>query len=132
VNHRFETRGRPESEKSFAGFALGVALGVSIALLFLGTTLNRHPTCVRTAVDARINPNTAPIPSLARLPRIGAVRARAMVAFRREMQRQGASLAFERPDDLQRIKGIGPRTVEQVRPWLRFDQTAEIQQVAPE
>jgi competence protein ComEA len=32
---------------------------------------------------------------------------------------------FQSVDDLRRVKGIGPKTLERLRPWLTLDQTPE-------
>ena len=66
----------------------------------------------------RINPNTASWSSLARLPGIGPVRANAIVAYREG--HGGGSTAFGCSDDLEKVKGIGPRTVEQMVQYLTF------------
>ena len=29
--------------------------------------------------------------------------------------------AFQNPNDLQKVKGIGPKTVENIREWLKFE-----------
>ncbi len=82
-------------------------------------TPSRH---VLSAIDDAINPNDASCASLARLPRIGPVRARAIVSYRsRFAEKNGARPVFGRAEDLQEVTGIGPATVEAVRPWLSFD-----------
>jgi competence ComEA-like helix-hairpin-helix protein len=76
-------------------------------------------------IEDRVNPNYASSVSLARLPRIGPARAQEIVSYRRRFTEQaGQSLVFKRVEDLQRIKGIGPATIEAVRPWLSFDPVA--------
>ena len=57
----------------------------------------------------RIRVNTAPVEALTTLPGIGPARAAAIVETRR---RDGP---FRRVEDLQRVPGIGPRTVERLR-----------------
>jgi competence protein ComEA len=70
----------------------------------------------------RINPNEAPVASLARLPGIGLSRARAIVALRSSLHdRAGHGPAFRNADDLSQVSGIGPAVIEGIRPWLRFD-----------
>ena len=54
-----------------------------------------------------------------RLPNIGPARAEAIIAYR--MSVAGDRPAFEKPEDMEKVKGIGPKTVERMRPWLRFD-----------
>jgi competence ComEA-like helix-hairpin-helix protein len=73
-------------------------------------------------IEDRVNPNYASPASLARLPKVGPTRAQEIVSYRRQFTEQaGQSLAFSRVEDLRRVKGIGPATIEAVRPWLTFD-----------
>lgn len=62
----------------------------------------------------RLDPNRAPEPELDRLPGLGAATARAIVASR---ERDGA---FLRAEDLTRVRGIGPATLDRMRPHLDF------------
>ncbi|MEM7417293.1 MAG: ComEA family DNA-binding protein [Gemmatimonadota bacterium] len=62
----------------------------------------------------RIDPNRADVVELDRLPGIGPVVAAAIVSARDE------GVAFEGPGDLARVPGIGPSTVDKLRPWLEF------------
>ncbi len=71
---------------------------------------------------ARIDPNTAPWWELAAAPRIGETMARRIVAYRDEQQAAtGHRRVFRRPEDLEQVHGIGPKTVERLRPLLKFD-----------
>jgi len=73
-------------------------------------------------LEGRINPNDAPVASLVRLPGIGIGKARAIVGYREEFSEQnGNKPAFQNPNDLQKVKGIGPKTVENIREWLKFE-----------
>ena len=48
-------------------------------------------------------------------------RARDIVAFRERYEREhGGAPAFAAPDDLMRVRGIGPTMVEQLAPYLLF------------
>jgi hypothetical protein len=72
-----------------------------------------------------INPNTAPVGSLIRLPGIGLTRARAIAAHRDAVRdATGERIAFRVSDDLQQIKGIGPKTATDIAVWLGFDALA--------
>jgi len=75
------------------------------------------------AIIGGINPNTATAAELTVLPGIGKSKAGAIVAFREEHTDADdpASPVFRKPEDLQAVRGIGPATVERLRPWLRFD-----------
>lgn len=100
---------------------LCLAAGVVLAVCSTGAPA-RH---VLSTIDDTINPNDASCASLARLPKIGPVRARAIVSYRsRFAERNDARPVFERAEDLQGVTGIGPATVEAVRPWLSFDSRA--------
>ena len=69
-----------------------------------------------TAATERIDPNTASIGSLRRLPGIGPMIAERLVEYRSARR----APAFRSPDDLAGVSGIGPRTVEELRPFLEF------------
>jgi competence ComEA-like helix-hairpin-helix protein len=66
-------------------------------------------------VDFQISINDADWPEFTLLPGIGETLAQRIVEYRRD---QGA---FESVDDLQRVKGIGPKTMRRIRPFLRLD-----------
>lgn len=68
----------------------------------------------------RINPNTAPLGSLVRLEGIGRARALDIIHFRQSHEVDGA--AFKTANDLQAIRGIGPKTVAKLSPWLGFEE----------
>ena len=73
-------------------------------------------------LDGQINPNDAPVASLVRLPQIGTVRAETIVAYREKFARLNDSrLAFKSCDDLLLVKGIGPKTVQSICGFLKFD-----------
>src|SRR5690606_17312009 len=67
------------------------------------------PLAIRFEVDI----NTARWPELSQLPEIGETLARRIVESR---QKEGPFLDHE---DLMRVRGIGPKTLEQIRPHLR-------------
>ncbi|MBT9171663.1 MAG: ComE operon protein 1 [Syntrophomonadaceae bacterium] len=63
--------------------------------------------------DGRININTATADELEKLPGIGPARAQAIV---REREQKGS---FRRVEDLERVSGIGPKTVENLREHVK-------------
>jgi len=104
------------------GFIVGSGLCLILSLIFATSILRKACGPPRIRAIERINPNVAPVASLARLPGIGLTRARAIEAFRRQFEHeQGHAWAFRRAEDLAQVKGIGPATIEGLRPWLRFD-----------
>lgn len=106
-----------------------IALGGLCILAWLGLTgamagtnqlwFTNHPPVDREKVRAaseKIDPNTASIASLRRLPGIGLVRAENIVIFRRSR----GSKAFHTPEDLEKIHGIGKGTVHKISPYLKI------------
>ena len=84
------------------------------------------PLAVRTQPQAdylnKLDPNTADPESLARVPTIGPMRAKAIVDYRKA--HTGPGPAFRSPADLARVKGIGPETAARMAPLLAFPQPA--------
>ena len=64
------------------------------------------------AEGERVDPNRAPEAELDRLPGVGPATARAIVAAR------DSGVVFRRPEDLLAVHGIGPATLERIRPAL--------------
>lgn len=62
----------------------------------------------------RLNPNTAARDELMRLPRIGEKIANLIIEAREEAP-------FAKPEDLMRVPGIKEKTLDPIRPHLRFD-----------
>jgi len=84
----------------------------------------------RSASTLPINPNTALWWELTVIPGVGEVTAKRIVEFREarrlagrtaEGPPAGASDVFGCAADLQQIKGIGPKTVQRMEPFLTFE-----------
>ncbi len=105
--------------QSFA-FCLALSLAVFISVCFAGMRAGiiEHPGGIR--LESRINPNCAPQVSLMRLPGIGKRRADDIVAYRESFV-GGNGKAFRNCDDLQKVKGIGPKTAANICAWLKFE-----------
>jgi len=71
--------------------------------------------CARARSPGAVNINDASAAELQRLPGIGPARAARIIEYRSHHGR------FLRLRDLRRVKGIGPRTLERLRPLLRLD-----------
>ncbi|MED5449068.1 MAG: helix-hairpin-helix domain-containing protein [Planctomycetota bacterium] len=69
----------------------------------------------RTPAGFRLDLNSANWAELSQLEGIGETLARRIVADREQNGR------FTRVEDLQRVRGIGPRTVLRLKPWLTTD-----------
>ena len=83
--------------------------------------------------DNRLNPNTAAWYDLARLPGLGEVLAKRIVNYREakllEWQQthpgadaSNAPPAYVRLQDLDEVKGIGPKLLAKLQPYLAFNQ----------
>lgn len=93
-------------------------------------------------IEGRLDPNTADWYDLTRLPRIGEGLARRIVAYRQarilewqsshpDQPAEQAPPVFAKPQDLLPIKGIGPRTLERIQPFLRMRDDTPTSQAAP-
>ena len=109
--------------QSFA-FVISVCIAVCFSFGFISNSGKSQQNFTRCEVEleGRINPNLAPVESLVRLPGMGPGRAGAIVEYRENFNgKDAASPAFRNCDDLQKVKGIGPKTVQNISEWLRFD-----------
>ena len=109
--------------QSFA-YVIVVFLAFCFSLDFFGGSRRDKSAFSRCDIelDGRVNPNNAPIESLVRLPGLGIGRAGAIVAYRENFRKNnGNSLAFEDCNDLLKVGGIGPKTVQSVNEWLKFE-----------
>ncbi|MHC4603460.1 MAG: ComEA family DNA-binding protein [Planctomycetota bacterium] len=107
--------------QSFA-FVIAASVCVLFSVGFVASSLLTSGQSYEIELDQKINPNDAPVASLVRLPGIGIGKTRAIVAYREEFgEENGNKPAFQNPNDLQKVKGIGPKTVENIREWLKFE-----------
>ncbi len=68
------------------------------------------------AARQRINPNTASVASLRRLPGVGPKRAAAIVTWREAHP----DTPYHTAEDLTRVHGVGPITAAKAAPYLQF------------
>lgn len=95
--------------RALAGIVLAALLGIGLLMGAVRAPLAQATPAQSVHQPRRIDVNTAPASELDLLPRIGPARAAAIVAERE------AHGPYRTLDDLQRVKGIGPRTVEGIR-----------------
>lgn len=108
--------------QSFA-FCLAVSAAVCFSVFFVSSGLAGFGQSCEIRLENRINPNYSTLASLIRLPGIGIGRAGAITAYREDFSRKNmGSVAFRNCDDLQKVKGIGPKTTANVCEWLKFEQ----------
>jgi len=73
-----------------------------------------HRSSRKPMLTGLVNPNKASLEALQALPGVGEKMAARIVEER-------GNGPFKDLEDLQRVKGIGPKKAEKMRPWLRFD-----------
>ncbi|MFP8872945.1 MAG: ComEA family DNA-binding protein, partial [Myxococcota bacterium] len=94
----------PMKRAGVAGALIALALGLASAAVQAAPPVEVY--------RSPVNLNTASVSELESLPGIGEVRARAIIAERK--QRGG----FRSLDQLGEVKGFGPRLIERLRPYL--------------
>jgi competence protein ComEA len=76
-------------------------------------------------VMSQLDLNAADAASLSAIPRLGVAKAQAIVAYRQQfLAAHPGERAFERMDELYRIKGIGPSTMELLRQYTFISKAA--------
>jgi len=122
-NFTRESDTRQKRIQSFA-FVISVCVAVCFSCGFV-SNLVRFGTAFsgcEIELESRINPNDAPVASLVRLPGIGVGRAGAIVAYRENFSgKDSRNPAFRNCDDLQKVRGIGPKTAQNISQWLTFE-----------
>ena len=107
--------------QSFA-FVIAVGAGVCFSVGFVISSVWGLRQSCGIELNEKVNPNDASMGSLMRLPGIGIGRAVAIVAYREGLRgKNNNSEVFRDCDDLQKVKGIGPKTAEKISEWLKFE-----------
>ena len=101
-----------------SGFIIAGVLCFLLGAVFFVSYEFRSRANYSLSLENKINPNNASVASLIRLPGIGPARAEAIVEYRETMT--GRTKAFKSCPDLQKVKGIGPKTAESIGQWLCF------------
>ncbi len=120
-----QSEARQNAIQSFA-FVISICVAVCFSYGFVSNLVRSGSTFsgCEVEVESRINPNDAPVASLVRLPGIGMARASAIVTYRQRSEFVGEdsnSPAFRNCDDLQKVSGIGPKTIQNINEWLKFE-----------
>ena len=103
--------------------ALLIAMSFSVLLSFcFAAVILRGGQTSDLSLRETVNPNTASVESLARLPGIGVAKAGELVSYREQFQGENSGqVAFQNINDLQKVKGIGPKTVQNIYRHLDFE-----------
>lgn len=119
--HKFAHMRFCDKMQNDKAFVVAVLFGALLSVGFAASTCLKFRQACGIVLESRINPNNAPIASLVRLPGIGIGRAGAITAYRENFSMlQPNRQAFQNPDDLQQVKGIGPKTVQNISKLLKF------------
>jgi competence ComEA-like helix-hairpin-helix protein len=105
-------------------FVMSACIAVFVSSSMMSSLRARETTTGQgePIAKSRVNPNVAPIESLVRLPGLGVGRAGAIVAYRKKLREEdGKRIAFEDCNDLLKVRGIGPKTVQGMSEWVEFD-----------
>lgn len=120
-NSIWRIRDEQQRIESF-GFVILTGICVLVCSCFAASLLLKSQKSFDLEPDSRINPNYAPVESLMRLPGVGRAKAEAIAAYRGGFQaEQKGQMAFQSLDDLQKVRGIGPKTAENMSKWLEFE-----------
>lgn len=123
-NKVYQTDTGKNKIQSFAGspFVIAVSVCVLLCVVFAVSKTFDWQKSFEIELESQINPNKAPPASLVRLPGIGVGLAGAIVDYRENFSGKGGKRpAFETIDDLQKVRGIGPKKAESMKEWLKFE-----------
>ncbi|MBS1109459.1 MAG: competence protein ComEA helix-hairpin-helix repeat protein [Anaeromyxobacteraceae bacterium] len=84
----------------------------TILTIVLMTALAGNVVAATAAAAGQVNVNTASVQELQRLPRVGPALAQRIVEFRT------ANGPFKSPDELTRVKGIGEKSIVNLKPYV--------------
>lgn len=115
---------RPDATHEADHCILLMAILAGVMALQWGTAMAATSPLDSPPLRDTLDPNTAPWWELAVLPRIGPGIARNIVDFRVAASGRTPTshhpILFESPADLKRIRRIGPKTIQRIRPYLRL------------
>lgn len=118
-HHRPPSPNEPKSVSHRTQIALALVLASLVVLLgyrWIADRFGTRPTdVVATNVSGRVDLNRANRDELAQVPGIGPRLADRIVLHR------DAGGKFQRVDDLEQVAGIGPASLQKLRPWLTVD-----------
>lgn len=108
-------------ERGKFAFLIAVIFCVFLSIIFSFSLFGRTDAVGVAELDGLINPNNAEQASLERLPGIGVSKAAAIVSYSEQFANGTDGPVLKKAGDLQKVKGIGPKTVENLGCWLKFE-----------
>lgn len=102
-------------------FVAVIAVGVAERIA-AGPAGTIDAAAARDVAQLRIDPNTASAAALQLLPEVGPALAAAIVDYR---ERAAPRRAFSQIGDFDAVRGVGPLTLREMRPFLAFEPAAE-------
>jgi competence ComEA-like helix-hairpin-helix protein len=102
-----EKREAAKQQQAAAGRWMWLLIGIAFAAVLVFVILRGDPS------TGPVNPNTADAALLSSLPSVGPDIANKIIAKRAEKP-------FTKPEDLLEVPGIGPKTLEKMKPRLKF------------
>ncbi|MBI9018899.1 MAG: helix-hairpin-helix domain-containing protein [Phycisphaerae bacterium] len=115
------TQGRQRLKRYFSLYLLICLLCISSLYTIWSSGYPSDDSSLESQIDNRINPNVADWASLSRLPDVGRQTADAIIRYRNDYVSKNNDKAFQKLDDLANVKGIGPKTLEKLEQYLKFD-----------
>jgi hypothetical protein len=101
------------------GLLAGAVIAAALGLAFVSQSVPRSDAEIVKAPDLLLDLNTAPAHVLETLPHVGRTLVRQVVAAREEHP------LVSLDDAGSRVRGLGPVTLAQIAPYLRFEPTAQ-------
>lgn len=104
-------------------FRSSIGIVAVLSMAWLCTAFSAVGNTQEPALSGQINLNTAQVDELTLLPGIGVKKAEAIVTARQ-------AKPFEKAEDLLEIKGIGPKMLEKLNPYIKVEGTSDLKTVA--
>jgi comEA protein len=92
-----------------------ILAGVILVVMIVGGAAYGQGKTAQAAGQGKININTATIEEFQLLPKVGEATAKNILDFRK------AHGSFKSVDDLEKVKGIGKKKLQSLRPYIKID-----------
>jgi len=121
ANGSYKKRTLQQNKIQLFAFVISGVICVFFSSYFALSIPAKTVTSYTIIIQDKINPNSASVFSLIRLPGIGITRAMSIVSYRMHyLEQHKGKTAFKSAKDLENVKGIGNKTAENIEEWLTF------------